>query len=108
MLIERLKNKWQIKSNFQLAVIFVVFAINGTLSSRIVDFALNFFGFFKIKLGFLLYYLLFFGIVTIIYPFLIIVIGAIFGQFDFFFNFSKKMLHRIGLGFVFDAKKNPD
>ncbi len=100
--MKNLKERWQIKSNFQLAVIFVVFAINGTLSSKIGLLILNFFGFNKQNLHFVLYYLLFFIVVTLVYPFLIIAIGFIFGQFDFFFKFSKKMLQRIGFGFVFD------
>ncbi len=100
-MFEKLKNKLGILSNFQLMVILVVFAINGTLSARIGYFVLDSIGFYKENTNLIVYYLSFLVIVSIIYPFLIIVVGSVFGQFNFFFKFAKKMLKRIGLGFVF-------
>jgi hypothetical protein len=44
-----------------------------------------------------------------IYQVLLVFIGAIFGQFSFFWNFEKKMLVRLKLGFIaryIDAKLN--
>ncbi len=106
--MKKLKERWQIKSNFQLAVIFVVFAINGSLSAKIGQLLMNLFGLNKENLNLIFYYLIFIIIVTLIYPFLLIANGFIFGQFVFFFLFSRKMLKSIGLGFIFDSKKNPE
>ena len=105
--MNKLKERWQIKSNFQLAVIFVVFAINGSLSAKIGQLLMNFFGLDKENLNLVVYYFIFIIIVTLIYPFLIIANGFIFGQFEFFFRFSRKMLKSIGLGIIFGSKKNP-
>jgi manganese efflux pump family protein len=98
--MNKLKERWGITSNFQLVIIFIVFAINGSLSAKIGYFLLNLIGISKNISG-LLYYILLVLIVLPIYPFLIMVIGFLFGQFKFFFAFGKKMLRSIGLGFVF-------
>ena len=99
--MKKLKKRWQIKSNLQLAIIFVVFAINGSLSAKIGFFIMELISVNKATFNIVVYYLLATIVVTLIYPFLLIAIGFIFGQFSFFFNFSKKMLKTIGLGFVF-------
>ena len=99
--MKKLKERWQIKSNFQLAIIFVVFAINGSLSAKIGFFIMELISVKKATFNIVVYYLIATIIVTLIYPFLLIAIGFIFGQFGFFFNFSKKMFKTIGLGFVF-------
>ena len=104
--MEKLKQRWQITSNFQLAVIFVVFAINGSLSAKIGLFLMNLLDFSKENLNIVIYYIALTVIVTLIYPFLIIANGFIFGQFTFFFRFAKNMLAKIGLGFIFRSKKN--
>ncbi|KDN56252.1 hypothetical protein FEM21_08040 [Flavobacterium seoulense] len=41
-----------------------------------------------------------------LYPFLLMFFGYLFGQSKFFFPFSKKMLQRIGLGFIFKKQKD--
>ncbi|HCO85018.1 MAG TPA: diacylglyceryl transferase, partial [Arenibacter sp.] len=35
-----------------------------------------------------------------IYQFLLVIYGWLFGQFKFFWEFEKKMLSRMGLGFI--------
>jgi manganese efflux pump family protein len=99
--MNKLKARWGITSNFQLAIIFIVFAINGSLSAKIGHFLLNLLGISNKNISNLIYYLLVIVIVLPIYPFLIMVVGFLFGQFKFFFDFGKKMLKSIGLGFIF-------
>jgi manganese efflux pump family protein len=106
--MKKLMLRWQIKSYLQLAIVFVVFAINGSLSAKIGYSILSFFNINKQNLNLIFYYLLLSLIVTLIYPFLIILIGFLFGQYSFFFKFSEKMLLNIGLDFIFNSKKNPD
>ena len=101
--MNKLKERWGISSNFQLVIIFIVFAINGSLSARISSFCLSFIGLNKGNLPWYLYYLLLVVLVMPLYPFLLIVVGFVFGQFQFFFTFSKKMLKTMGLGFVFKS-----
>lgn len=101
--MNNLKQRWGISSNFQLVVIFIVFAINGSLSARISSFCMSFMGLSKTNLSLFFYYLILIILVMPLYPFLLIVVGFIFGQFTFFFTFSKKMLKTMGLGFVFKS-----
>jgi manganese efflux pump family protein len=106
--MKKIKERWGITSNFQLVIIFIVFAINGTLSSKVASSILDFFGFKIESQNWFFYYFILMISITIIYPFLIMLIGFLFGQFDFFFKFGKNMLSKIGLGYIFNSKKNPE
>ena len=101
--MNKLKQRWGITTNFQLVVIFIVFAINGSLSAKISSFCMSHIGLDKNNLPWFFYYLILIILVMPLYPFLLIAIGYIFGQFTFFFAFSKKMLKSMGLGFIFKA-----
>jgi len=97
----RLKNKWEIQSNSQLILIFIVFGITGSLSVRLAKPVLEFLNindnfFEELFLGNLLYWTLRVVIVFPLYQILLLVIGTLFLQFKFFWNFEKKILRRIG------------
>ena len=100
-MIAALKKRWNITSNFQLLIIFIVFAINGTISARLSYFFMDMLGLTKDNTNVLWYYFLFIILVMPIYPFLIMIVGYVFGQSVFFFPFAKNMLRHIGLGFIF-------
>jgi hypothetical protein len=99
--MKNLKQRWGITSNFQLLLIFVVFAINGSLSARISDYLMSFLGINNKNTHWILYYLVLLLLVLPLYPFLLMGFGYLFGQSKFFFPFSKRMLKSIGLGFIF-------
>lgn len=105
--MNKLKERWGITSNFQLVVIFIVFAINGSLSARISYVLMDLIGIDRHSLPWYLYYPLLLVLVLPIYPFMLMAFGYLFGQSKFFFPFSKRMLKSIGLGFVFGTKKTP-
>jgi hypothetical protein len=95
-----LKKRWKIDSNFQLVLIFIVFAITGSTSawlSKPVCFWLGImeedFGYWYTPLRLL--------IIFPLYQVLLVFIGFLLGQFKFFWAFEKKMLKRMGLGFLF-------
>ncbi len=97
--INKFKEKWEIKSNFQLLLIFIVFSITGSSALYVRKFIFQFIGvtdstplYFKVPLY----------ILTVVpaYQILLLIWGAIFGQFRFFFNFQKKSFSR------FKRKKN--
>ncbi|MFL2577653.1 MAG: DUF6787 family protein [Flavobacteriaceae bacterium] len=105
-----LKKKWGIESNAQLTVIFIVFAITGSLSAKLALPLLHFIGiqsdaFDGLPLGTLLYVLLRILIIFPIYQVLLIVIATLFFQFKFFWEFEKKILKKIGFSFLFKDKK---
>ena len=95
------KQRWGITNNFQLLLIFVVFAINGSLSARISALLMRFLGINNENTHWFFYYLALIILVLPLYPFLLMGFGYLFGQSKFFFPFSKKMLKSIGLGFIF-------
>lgn len=101
--MNNLKQRWGISSNFQMVVIFIVFAINGTASSKLSSLLLNYFEIGKPNISWFFYLIINFIVLTLIYPFLLIFTGFIFGQFRFFFPISKKILKYIGLGFIFKS-----
>ena len=108
-MLNRLKEKWNIKSNFQAIVILIVFALTGSASVKFAQPVLDFLNvnittFEDFLLGKVFYYLLRIIIVFPIYQVLLILFGTLFFQFKFFWRFEKKMLSKIGFKFLFKNK----
>ena len=105
--MQKLKEKWGINSNFQLIIIFIVFAITGSSSVFVAKPFLQYIeldrGHFgdAFFFGGLAYYLLRIILIFPFYQILLIIYGTIFGQFKFFWNFEKKMLNRLSGGYFF-------
>ena len=104
--MDKLKERWGISSNFQLIVIFIVFAITGSSSVYIAKPFLNLIGLHKESFSELwweniLYWTLRILMIFPFYQVLLVIYGWLFGQFKFFWSFEKKMLGRMGLGFLF-------
>ncbi len=99
--MEKLKQRWGITSNFQLVVIFIVFAVTGSSSAYLSKPVLEWMGFTKDIVSLWLYYPLYLILIFPIYQVLLLFFGFISGQFKFFWWFEKKMLKGIGLGFLF-------
>ncbi|MFV8340823.1 DUF6787 family protein [Flavobacterium sp. XS2P39] len=98
--MKKLKQRWGIETNLQLTIIFIVFAITGSASAWLSKPFCFWLGITKSDLGYWftpVRLLLIFPI----YQVLLVVIGFLFGQFKFFWAFEKKMLQRMGLGFLF-------
>ena len=90
--MEKLKARWGIESNFQIIVIFIVFAITGSSSILVSKPILNFVGISKDTLHITVYYILKIIIVFPVYQILLVFFGFVACQFTFFWNFEKKML----------------
>jgi hypothetical protein len=99
--MEKLKQRWGISSNWQVLLIFIVFGVTGSSSMIVTKPILNAFGILKENfhgtLELILYYSLKTVLVFIAYQILLVSFGWIFGQHQFFWNFEKKMLRRLGL-----------
>lgn len=104
--MKKLKNRWGITSNFQLIVIFIVFAINGSLSAKISSFLLDHLGTTKDNTNIILYYFLLLVLVLPLYPFMLMFFGWLFGQSKFFTPFGKRMIRSLKLGFLLPKEKN--
>jgi len=104
--MKKLKERWRITSNFQLIIIFIVFAITGSSSVYVAKPFLQWIGLNREAFGEAWWSGTFYWILRLllIFPFyqiLLVIYGWLFGQFKFFWAFEKKMLSRMGLGFLF-------
>lgn len=90
--MERLKRKWGITSNVQLVVILIVFSLAGSLTVfvRKPVFALFNLESSAIWLKTIAYLL----VVPPVHFVLLLIIGSLTGQFQFFWNFEKRILSR--------------
>ena len=93
-MIEKLKLKWGIDSNFQVFMIIIVFAITGSLSVRIAGPVLDFIHVTEVNFNSFLYWTLRIVIILPIYQLLLLIVAAVLGQFTFFWNFQKKTMGR--------------
>ncbi|GIZ07600.1 DUF6787 family protein [Flavobacterium sp. UMI-01] len=100
--MKKLKERWGIESNFQLTIIFIVFAITGSTSAWLSRYVCDWIGLTEEVLG-LLYTPIRLILIFPIYQVLLVLIGLIFGQFKFFWAFEKKMLRKMGFGFLFKS-----
>ena len=94
--MRKLKEKWGITSDFQLVIILIVFSVTGSIAVWIAKPLLDFVGLDKTALSPWFFWPIRISIIFPIYQVLIVIIGALFGQFKFFWNFEKKMLVRLG------------
>lgn len=95
-MFEKLKTRWGISSNLQIAKIFIVFAITGSTSAIISSPFKEFLGISSENLDWFLFWPLDIIIITIVYQPILLIVAAIFMEFKFFWEFEKKMLRRIG------------
>ena len=93
-LINKIKARWRIKSNLQLLIIFVVFSITGLTATWISRPILDFIGIKQAAISVWVYWPLRIIIIFPMYQVLLLIIGTIFGQSNFFKNFIKKMFKK--------------
>ncbi|MDG1374475.1 MAG: hypothetical protein P8M66_05085 [Flavobacteriaceae bacterium] len=96
--ISKLESKWVVNERWELIRIFIVFAITGSSSVLVGRPIIKWLGITQDNLHPLLYWIMFVTISLFFYQVLLVLIGWIFGQFQFFWNFEKKMIRRFGLG----------
>jgi hypothetical protein len=98
--INKLKEKWKVKSSGQFAMILIVFALTGStvllIKKPIVDY-------FTVdgekSMMFTIIYLI---CILPIYNSILLFYGSLLGQFNFFWSYEKKMINR------FKRKKTKD
>ena len=99
--MEKLKERWGISSNIQLVLIFIVFTINGSFAAWVAKPVTEFLGISLKDTSLWMYIPLRILLIFPIYQITLPIVGWIFGQFKFFWDFEKKMLSRLGLSFLF-------
>ena len=90
---DRLRERWKVKSTYQVIIILVVFACTGTTVAVIARPLLRaIFAPGEVPAwATVLYYVL----ILPIYNLILLVYGFIFGQFGFFWNFEKRFFSRL-------------
>lgn len=94
--MKRLKEKWGITSNFQFIIILIVFSVTGSIAVWVAKPILELVGLDKSAVTPWIFWPIRIAIIFPVYQVMIVVIGALFGQFKFFWAFEKKMLVRLG------------
>ncbi len=99
--MNKLKARWGIDSNWQIFIIFIVFAITGSTSAKLAEPLCNFLGIFEASSHWAVYWSARIFLIFPIYQVLLVSFGWVFGQFQFFWAFEKKMLSRMGFAKLF-------
>ena len=93
-LVNKIKRKWEITSNHQLLIIFLVFGITGSTAAWISKPILEFIGIKHSNISLWFYWPIRIIIIFPLYQILLLITGTIFGQSEFFKNFIKKMFKK--------------
>ncbi|MEN8826098.1 MAG: DUF6787 family protein [Wenyingzhuangia sp.] len=95
--MEKLKQHWGLKSNWEVLAIVIAFSVNGSFAAFIVKPSLSLIGITKENLNITVFYILYIIPVIAIYQFTLPLVGWVLGQYQFFKNMQTKMLIRMRL-----------
>ena len=95
-MINKVIKFFKVKNTKQLLIVFVVFSITGSLSVYLGQPILDFLFDEESQKNFI-YWFLRLLIIFPLYQFLLIIVGTLFGQFDYFWRIEKKILSRLGI-----------
>lgn len=96
-LFRNLREQWDVTYRWEMIAIFLVFAITGSASAKFSGPLMELIGLNAYNTSPWIFWPVRILIIFPIYQVLLVVMGWIFGQFEFFWNFEKKMLSRLGL-----------
>lgn len=93
-MLRKIKDRWNVKSNFQLLLILIVFSVTGSATLFVRKAAFDLLGITadtSLWIKFPLYIIIIFPA----YQILFLIIGTLLGQFRFAWEFEKKMFSRL-------------
>lgn len=93
-MLGKLKQRWNIKSNFQVIIILVVFAITGSTTVYLKKMIFDWAG-INAETPLVSKVIFYIVVILVVYNVLLLMIGFIFGQFRFFLEFEKKFFSRL-------------
>ena len=100
-MLGKLKQRWNIKSNFQVIIILVVFAITGSTTVYLKKLIFDWVG-INAETPLVIKVVFYVVVILAVYNVLLLIIGFLFGQFRFFWEFEKKFFSRL----LFRKKKS--
>lgn len=92
-MLEKLKQRWKVKSNLQMFIIFFVFSVSGSATLYIKTYIFHWINYspqWPTYIKVIMYIL----IMVPVYQLTLLVMGTLFGQFEFFWRFEKKAMRR--------------
>lgn len=100
--LEKMQEKWGLRSAFQTIMVLIVFALTGSTVLFLKPLVFDLVGLKSVTgfWGVMLYIILVFPL----YQVLILIYGFLLGQFSFFWNWEKQMVQRMGK--LFRKKKS--
>lgn len=93
---KKLEHKWILEHRWEMIRVFIVFSITGSSSVFIGKPIMALIGITKDNLNTTVYWILYILVGLIFYQIMLVFFGWLFGQFNFFWEFEKKMLGRLG------------
>jgi hypothetical protein len=90
----KLQTRWGVKNKWQVFIVLLVFALTGTSVLYIKQWLLPFLG-VDSQTPILIRIMVSIFVILPVYQVVLLIYGAIFGQFQFFLSFEKKTLQRI-------------
>lgn len=95
---KKVENKWKVDYKWEMIAIFIVFALTGSAAGKLAGPLVHWIGLDNENVHGAVYWTLRILLIFPIYQILLVCIGWLFGQYQFFWTFEKKMLKRMGLG----------
>jgi len=96
-MFRKFKDKWNIKSNLQLIIILIVFSVTGSAALVVRKFVFNLVG-IQPETSLFIKVPLYIAVLFPAYQILLLIIGTLIGQFQFFYAFQKKSLAFLKFG----------
>ncbi len=96
-LFVKLQSRWDVTYRWELIAIFLVFAVTGSASAKVSGPVLEWIGVTRETVNPWIFWPIRLLIIFPFYQILLVLMGWLFGQFEFFWDFEKKMLSRFGI-----------
>ncbi|MBK47167.1 MAG: diacylglyceryl transferase [Gammaproteobacteria bacterium] len=93
--MEKIRRIFRVNSNYQLLIVNVVFAITGSLALYSAGYLLDLMGLNVKNMNQVLYWTLRIVLILPVYQILLILVGSLFGEFEYFWEMEKKIINRL-------------
>ncbi len=93
--MEKIRRIFRVDSNYQLLIVNVVFAITGSLALYSAGYLLDLMNLNDKNINQVLYWTLRIVLILPVYQILLILVGSLFGEFEYFWEMEKKIINRL-------------
>ena len=102
--MEKLKQHWGLNSNWAFLAIILAFSLNGSFATWVAKPLTELIGISAATHGWI-FWMIRIPLIFVMYQITLPLSGWVFGQFKFFWTMEKKILSRMGLGFLFKSQE---